>query len=186
MRPEIELFRSIHLGAKSPLLDFVSLVFSWSALGWLPPLVALLLLLSPKTKSYTAPILLSSLLGGLIIVHAIKDAMPRPRPSNLSFAQPMEAHRQSSFPSGHTTLAFCTATSAFWVARRRGHKFVGGVMFPWAAMVGWSRVYRGVHWPSDVVAGACLGLLVGSLVEMAFRKFGGDGGEPEAIPAQSQ
>lgn len=176
MQPEIELFRSVHLGAKSSFLDAVSLLFSWSALGWFPPVVALLLLLHPKTKSYTAPILLSSLFGGLIIVHAIKDAMPRPRPSNLSFAQPMEEHRQSSFPSGHTTLAFCTATSAFWVSRRRGDKFVGA-LFPWAAMVGWSRVYRGVHWPSDVVAGACLGFLVSSIVELGFMRFGGGEGQ---------
>ena len=186
MRPEIELFRSIHLGMKSPILDFVSLVISWSALGWFPPLVAVCLLLNPKTKPYTAPILLSSLLGGLILVHAIKDAMPRPRPSNLSFALPMEEHRQSSFPSGHTTLAFCTATSAFWVARRRGQKNVGPILLPWAALVGWSRVYRGVHWPSDVVAGACIGILVGSLVELAFNRFGGGGEEPEAIPEPAQ
>ena len=168
MRPEIELFRSIHLGAKSSFLDAVSLLFSWSALGWFPPLVAVLLLLNKKTKPYTAPILLSSLLGGLILVHAIKDAMPRLRPSNLDFAQPMEQHRQSSFPSGHTTLAFCTATSAFYVARRRGHKYVGAALLPWAAMVGWSRIYRGVHWPSDVVAGAMLGIAVSTLVELAF------------------
>ncbi len=181
MRPEIELFRSIHLGMKSSVLDFVSLLFSWSALGWFPPVVALCLLLNPKTKPYTAPILLSSLLGGLILVHAIKDALPRPRPSNLSFAQPMEEHRQSSFPSGHTTLAFCTATSAFWVARRRKHNNVGLILFPWATMVGWSRVYRGVHWPSDVVAGACVGVAVASLIEFAIWRFGGAEAR-EAIP----
>lgn len=182
MRPEIELFRSIHLGAKSPFLDAISLLFSWSALGWFPPLVALSLLFHPKTRGYTTPILLSSLLGGLILVHAIKDAMPRPRPSGLSFAQPMEAHRQSSFPSGHTTLAFCTATSAFLVARRRGHKYVGATLFPWATLVGWSRVYRGVHWPSDVVAGAMLGILVGSVVELFFsRSDDADGGQQASL-----
>ena len=186
MRPEIELFRSIHLGAKSPLLDFVSLLFSWSALGWFPPLVAVLLAFNKRTRGYTAPILLSSLLGGLILVHAIKDAMPRPRPSNLSFAQPMEEHRQSSFPSGHTTLAFCTATSAFYVARRTGRQKVGAVLFPWAALVGWSRIYRGVHWPSDVVAGACIGILVGSVVDLALSRFGGGGGEQASNPEPAQ
>ena len=186
MQREIELFRAIHLGAKSPILDSVSLLFSWSALGWFPPLIAVELAFHPKTRAYTAPILLSSLLGGLILVHAVKDAMPRPRPSNLSFAQPMEEHKQSSFPSGHTSLAFCTATSALWVARRRGHRYVGTVMLPWAALVGWSRIYRGVHWPSDVVAGACVGLLMGSLVELALMKFGGGGESQEANrqPAQ--
>jgi undecaprenyl-diphosphatase len=170
MQPEIELFRFVHLGMKSPLLDTISLLFSWSALGWFPPLIAILMALSTKTRAYTAPILLSSLLGGLILVHALKDAIPRPRPSNLTFAQPMEQHRQSSFPSGHTTLAFCTATSAILVASRTGNKKGLAVLVAWAALVGWSRVYRGVHWPSDVFAGASLGILVSCLVEIVFRK----------------
>ena len=159
MRPEIELFRSIHLGAKSPLLDFVSLVFSWSALGWLPPLVALLLLLSPKTKSYTAPILLSSLLGGLIIVHAIKDAMPRPRPSNLSFAQPMEAHRQSSFPSGHAS----SATFAAIVLTSFTGWPVAALWCTLAVIIAISRVVVRIHHFTDVLGGVVVGGLLGAV-----------------------
>lgn len=165
MQSEIELFRAIHLGAKSPILDALSLVLSWSALGWFPPLIAILCAFHPKTKAFTALILLSSLLGGLIGVHLIKRAMPRPRPSQLSFAQPLESHRESSFPSGHTTLAFCTATSVLLVSRRQKlSPAVGPIAIVWATGVGWSRIYRGVHWPSDVLAGAFLGSFVAILV----------------------
>lgn len=60
----------------------------------------------------------------------------------------------SSFPSGHTSLAFATATSLS-VAYPKW--YVIAPSFVWAGAVGYSRMHLGVHYPSDVFAGAIIG-----------------------------
>ena len=65
---------------------------------------------------------------------------------------PFERHKASSFPSGHTQTAFSVAT--FLVLTFRRHKLA---WFLWAALVGVSRVYLGVHFPVDVAGGALTG-----------------------------
>lgn len=70
----------------------------------------------------------------------------------------------ASFPSGHTSAAFATATV---LARELHAAHVGprwltnSLLFGGAAFVGYSRVYDRQHWPSDVVAGAALGAITG-------------------------
>lgn len=59
-----------------------------------------------------------------------------------------------SFPSGHTSAAFCTATS---LALRYRKWTVIAPAYVFAASVGWARMYQGVHYPSDVLAGALVG-----------------------------
>jgi membrane-associated phospholipid phosphatase len=59
-----------------------------------------------------------------------------------------------SFPSGHTSAAFCTATS---VALRYRKWYFVVPSYVFATSVGWARLYQGVHYPSDVFAGAVVG-----------------------------
>jgi membrane-associated phospholipid phosphatase len=59
-----------------------------------------------------------------------------------------------SFPSGHTSSAFCTATS---LSLRYRKWYVIIPIYLYAASVGWGRMYQGVHYPSDVLAGALVG-----------------------------
>jgi len=70
-----------------------------------------------------------------------------------------------SFPSSHATNMFAQATllSLFW---RR--KWISAVAFSFAALIGFSRIYVGVHYPFDVAAGAALGILVGATVYGVF------------------
>lgn len=69
-----------------------------------------------------------------------------------------------SFPSGHTMTAFCAA-AIFGDAYH-----VEWLTFPLAAAVGYSRIYNRKHWPSDVIAGAGLGILIGYTVR-AFHEY---------------
>jgi membrane-associated phospholipid phosphatase len=69
----------------------------------------------------------------------------------------------SSFPSGHSASAF-----AFAVAATRELPEAGPMLLPLAAGVAYSRVYLGVHYPSDVLAGGAFGTAVG----MATRRRG--------------
>ena len=59
-----------------------------------------------------------------------------------------------SFPSGHTSAAFCTATS---VALRYRKWYFVVPSYVFAFSTGWARMYQGVHYPTDVLAGAVVG-----------------------------
>jgi membrane-associated phospholipid phosphatase len=63
----------------------------------------------------------------------------------------------TSFPSSHTAMAFAVAVTLIPFLPRRGV----AVALVYAVLVGWSRVYLGVHYPLDVVGGAGIGLAVG-------------------------
>ena len=73
---------------------------------------------------------------------------PEPRPL-------VPTPHTGSFPSGHSATAFACATVIAWASPR-----LAVPAFVLAALVAWSRVYVGVHYPLDVLGGALLGVLV--------------------------
>jgi membrane-associated phospholipid phosphatase len=78
----------------------------------------------------------------------------RPRQGNGRFRGP--CLNADSFPSGHTALAFGVAST--YACHRRDS---AGVAYGLASLVGWSRIAEGSHWPTDVAAGAALGIALG-------------------------
>jgi len=72
-----------------------------------------------------------------------------------------------SFPSNHATNAF--ALAAFFATYYRQRAVL---LFTIAALVGYSRIYVGVHYPTDVLAGACLGVAFGLAGGVSSRKLG--------------
>jgi membrane-associated phospholipid phosphatase len=87
---------------------------------------------------------------------SIKLAVGRKRPAIEDLPHLMATPTGLSFPSSHTT-------SSFAAARAFGALVPGAPLQLAAAAMGLSRLYLGVHYPSDVAAGAALGLAIGSL-----------------------
>jgi undecaprenyl-diphosphatase len=98
----------------------------------------------------------------LLLVQPISNAVERARPFvTHPHSELLISHaRDPGFPSDHATGAFAMAM-ALWFYDR----VIGGLAFVLAAIVAFARVYVGVHYPSDVVGGA----LIGIAVAMVFR-----------------
>jgi undecaprenyl-diphosphatase len=97
----------------------------------------------------------ASVAGGMIVSGLLKDVFDRPRPEivpHLAYAS------SSSFPSGHSMMSAVTyLTLGALLARSHERKALKAFFLLVAAllcfMVGVTRVYLGVHWPTDVLAG---------------------------------
>lgn len=91
----------------------------------------------------------------LAITFSTKSIVNRDRPGvTYPTLNPVNTAKTASFPSGHTAGAFALATSLTIVHPKW---YVASPAFAWASMVGYSRLYQGVHYPTDVFAGAIVG-----------------------------
>ena len=148
----------------NPVLDPLVAVFtSTSNHGELWILLGLVLLCFRRTRKAGAGVLVAVALGAVVTNLTIKPLLMRPRPCDVNAAVAMIVPRPSgsSFPSGHTTAAFAAA-AALWFARRPTAPagLVVGVTVA-AVLMGLSRMYCYVHYPTDVLAGAIVGTLAG-------------------------
>jgi undecaprenyl-diphosphatase len=106
-----------------------------------------------------AILMLVSALGGLVLNEVLKLIFDRPRPD---LALPSIRVFSSSFPSGHALLS-CAAYLTMGALAARGsptaaiRTYLMGAAILLAFLVGTSRVYLGVHYPTDVLAGWCIG-----------------------------
>jgi membrane-associated phospholipid phosphatase len=108
------------------------------------------------------------------LVHVAKAIADRPRPYEVmadAVLRQQPAHG-TSFPSSHTavTVAVVIALVPFLV------RPLAAVAIGYAVLVGWSRVYLGVHYPLDVLAGAGIGIAVGGVGLLALRTLLGRAG----------
>jgi membrane-associated phospholipid phosphatase len=97
----------------------------------------------------------ASLTVSLGTTYILKKIVSRERPAiAYPFIQPAIVETDASFPSGHSTAAFSTATSLTLAYPKW---YVAVPAYTWASTVAYSRLHLGVHYPSDVLAGAVIG-----------------------------
>lgn len=90
-----------------------------------------------------------------VVTEGLKYAVHRPRPYvTYRFIENVSTESDPSFPSGHTSIAFATATS---LSLHHHRWYILVPAWTWAAAVAYSRLDLGMHYPSDVLAGALLG-----------------------------
>jgi undecaprenyl-diphosphatase len=109
--------------------------------------------------------------GGVLLSNLLKFGFARPRPELVPHAVKVYT---ASFPSGHSMLSAVTyltlgALLARVQPRRRLKLYLLGLAVLLTVLVGASRVYLGVHWPTDVLAGWCMGAAWAILCWLAAR-----------------
>lgn len=120
-----------------------------------------------KKIKIVAAVLAISILFGMVVTDDIKNIIKSPRPA-VSSPEPFLYTNEYSFPSGHSVTAFMAASiiGAYfgWKYRILGYLL--------AISVGVSRLSLGVHYPSDVLAGAILGIILGEMAVYAAYQIG--------------
>ena len=136
--------------------------------GWIWTAAGFLLLFFPRTRRTGACVLVSLALGFLIGNVGLKNVIARSRPCWLDETIPVlvQVPRDYSFPSGHTLSSFAGAVS-IW----RMHPRWGWAALLLAGLIGFSRLYLFVHFPTDVLGGAAVGALCGVLAVMVLRAW---------------
>jgi undecaprenyl-diphosphatase len=111
-------------------------------------------------KPHSARLVLLAILGGLLLASGLKGLFERPRPDLVPHGVRVET---SGFPSSHAMMsAVAYLTLGALLARRRRDRptrwYALGLALLLTLAVGLSRLYLGVHWPSDVLAGWAIGV----------------------------
>ena len=155
------LMLKVNPGMLNPVLDpiFITITHLGSTLAIV--LFGIILYVSGYKRE--GILILASIVIGTMVVAPLKILFHRPRPYlTLQEVIPLkeEAGVSFSFPSGHSEKAFALATilSDSIVGNSRIRKLA---LYMYATMVAFSRIYIGVHYPLDVVAGSVLGWIIG-------------------------
>lgn len=156
--------------ARSPVVDAF---FVWytqlgnAGLVWI--VLSLVMVLFRRTRKTGVLALLTLLLGFVCCNLTIKPLVARTRPWLVleGLRVLVAEHDPHSFPSGHTCAAFAAA-GIWWRGLPRRW---GNAALALAVLMGVSRLYVGVHFPSDVLAGALLGSMCAWVVWMAEKRI---------------
>lgn len=126
-----------------------------------------------RRQHHAAILVAAALAGGLILNLALKDWFGRPRPAVI---EPLAHVSSASFPSGHSLLATVVyltlgALLARLVQERPVKVYLLSLVFALVFLIGLSRIYLGVHYPTDVLAGWTAGLVWAILCWLVARRL---------------
>ena len=155
---EIDLLRRINVNRKTSLdHTFKGISDSATPVSLIVPLGILTSAIISKNQGLRNKglVISASIISASVISYSLKHAILRERPFvTYPDLQKLDDAGSPSFPSGHTSTAFSTATSLS-LAFPKWYVIVPAYI--WAGGVGYSRMHLGVHYPSDVLAGAITG-----------------------------
>jgi len=153
----------------------------WQALtkftNWIPlflALITLIFLKNPWRKALKMMLFYTVMILSLAkLIFVTKDAVGRLRPNNdpniSDLIRVLGSPQDFSFFSGHAAASFCIATLAVLFFRKR-FKWIY-LLFIWPVIFSYSRIYLGLHYPSDILFGAMCGFLWAVLFCWAFQKI---------------
>jgi len=158
---DLAILRSLYASNASPTVLTIILAVTFLGSGWMILVIALPLAVR-RLRARSAAIVLAlivTLLATSAFVSAIKVLVGRARPCQaLAWARTLAINvpTDASFPSGHAAGAF--AFAFFFLVLHRPSGLVATIF---AILIAASRVALGVHYPTDVIAGAAMGAVLG-------------------------
>ncbi len=146
-------------------------------------IISIIMMLFKKTRKAGMAMLLAIGVGALITNVSIKPLVARPRPFQNELSDCYHLFRQwwisagatevgeKSFPSGHTTSAMAAMAGYFFASKK---KYISWTAMLFAVLMGCSRIYLCVHYPSDILGGLVAGLIAGFiaclLINLLYKK----------------
>ena len=161
------MFEKINgLANNSKILDFIG-IFLADYFQYILGAILIALFIWKKNRLMVISAAISVFLSRLIIAEIIKNIVHRARPYVV-----LETARKiingntdfKSFPSGHAAIFFAIATAVYLHNKKLGIWF-----FVAAILMGIARIFVGVHWPTDILAGAMIGIVSGIIISRIIR-----------------
>jgi len=156
---------NVRCGVLTPIMQAFTMIAGFK--GAIVILLSIILIIFKKTRwvgiTVSSAIALSGIFTNLILKHIVN----RPRPfTQIAGLTPVgDKPTDASFPSGHTSLGFCIATALVltlpWIIEKKKAYCLGALFVFIATMIAVSRLYLGVHYPTDVFCGILLGIVYG-------------------------
>lgn len=174
MDTELFLFlNGLHADWLDPIMIFIS-----GKLTWLPFYLVLLFLLIKNYKKQSVLVIISIILliicSDQISSSVFKPLFERPRPchneaiKDLVYLPNGHCGGAYGFISSHACNAFALAVFITQMLKQYYSK-IAWVMFVWASLVAYSRIYMGVHYPGDVFVGAVVGAIIGWVFVILYK-----------------
>lgn len=173
---DIWIFKLINQGGSNSFFDFLMPLIT-NKNTWIPLYVLFLVLFIYKyRKQAYIPIIALALTVGAsdyLTSGIIKPNVKRPRPCMVDSNEAitfMNCRTSPSFPSSHASNHFAIAIFLLFYLNK-SQKWIKLSLLVWAFAIAYSRVYVGVHYPTDVLMGAIIGLILGGLFGMVSKNI---------------
>jgi undecaprenyl-diphosphatase len=170
MNLDLYLFNLINnFAGRWTWLDYF-FMFCADYLGYILLFILFLFLVSNYKKYWKMVVeaIIAAVLTKFVLVEIIRKIWFRPRPFfSLNFVPLInQSAEEASFPSGHASFYFALSTIVYLY-----NKKLGIIFYIASILIILARVFVGVHWPSDVLVGAILGILMGWILNKLFKKI---------------
>lgn len=156
--------------AFTPFFEFISFL---AENGIILILISIILMCFRKTKKIGLCTFFSIIIGAIITNLFLKNIIARPRPfmgmydSWWSYVGALKV-KEYSFPSGHVTATMAFMTALFLQSKNKKYAWLGFIL---VILMGISRNYLMVHYPTDVIGGVLAGFIAGILAKKVMNKM---------------